>query len=217
MTLEDMFPDESVRALAKAAGEGDLPEINRLVESGVDVNARGTKNATPLFWSMRNLEGFKTLLNSGADPNVVFDDGGSVMHWSARHKNPAHLKLALRNGGNPDLVAGLFRETPIFETIGIFGEIGKNPALTALLDAGANINFKSSTGSTPAVDAASIGRFDLVYELLVRGVDYTLSDNRGRDLAYYVRSRRTMLDPNHELYIWLEKVSAWLRGKGVGV
>ena len=117
----------------------------------------------------------------------------------------------------PNLVAGQFRQTPIFETISIFGDVGSNPALEALLDAGADVNFRSSIGNTPALVAASLGRFDLVYELINRGADCSLSNDQGHDLIYFVRSKRSALNPNHELFSWLERVSAWLRDRGAGV
>lgn len=81
MDIKTMFPSEDLRKLAEAAGKGKTSVIDKLINEGVDVNARGTENATALFWSMRNERGFNYLLAKGADPNVVFGDGGSVMHW----------------------------------------------------------------------------------------------------------------------------------------
>ena len=110
--------DPNLKALAKAAGKGQLRKIDALISAGQDVNARGTGNITALFWAMRrnNLKGFKHLLQHGADPNVVFDDGGTVMHWAVLQKNSDQfLILALEYGGNPNLVSGDYREkTPIF-------------------------------------------------------------------------------------------------------
>lgn len=122
MSLEDMFPDQQVRELAAAAGNGKIKHLEQLVSQGVSVNSRGLQNATPLFWAMKsdNAKGFQKLLELGADPNVVFGDGGTVMHWAARNENPEFLNLALQHGGNTELAAGQFMQTPIFETIGIF-------------------------------------------------------------------------------------------------
>src|SRR5690606_27774060 len=113
-------PEPQVRALAKAAGNGDVKEIEALVQQGASVNAHGTRNATPLFWAMRedSIKGFTRLLELGADPNVIFDDGGTVMHWAVRHKNDAFLKVALAHGGDPNLNAGKDNETPLFEALG---------------------------------------------------------------------------------------------------
>lgn len=47
------------------------------------------------------------MLELGADPNVVFDDGGPVMYWAVHHENDEILELVLRYGGNVNLVGSL--------------------------------------------------------------------------------------------------------------
>jgi hypothetical protein len=141
MSIETMFPDEWVRELAEVAAAGHLGEVDRLVAEGVGVNARGNQGATPLLWSMRNLQGFQKLLSLGADANAVFGDGSSVLHWAATGKNPAFLELALRHGGNPNLVAGTRGETPLFRAVG-----AQRKAIELLLSAGADVNARSSEG-----------------------------------------------------------------------
>ena len=212
MSLETMFPDAMVRSLASAAGEGDLAEVDRLVAEGVNVNARGTQDATPLFWSLRDLSGFTKLLELGADPNVVFGDGGSVMHWAARAEGTDFLRATLRHGGDPNLVAGTFRRTPLFEAI------GRNDAsIELLLDAGADIDARSSNGDTAAMVAAGRGRFDVVYLLLSRGASYSVANDNGVTLADRVADKQGAMDPEHELARWLDKVVGWLREHGVEI
>jgi len=212
MTLETMFPDARVRSLASAAGEGDLAEVDRLVADGVNVNARGTRDATPLFWSLRDRSGFTKLLELGADPNVVFGDGGSVMHWAARAEDTDLLRAALRHGGDPNLVAGSFGSTPMFEAIG-----RNNASIELLLDAGADIDAQSSNGDTAAMVAAGRGRFDVVYLLLSRGASYSVTNENGVTLADRVADKQGAMDPDHELARWLDKVVGWLREHGVEV
>ncbi|MEM7612731.1 MAG: ankyrin repeat domain-containing protein, partial [Pseudomonadota bacterium] len=108
MPFNRIFPNMPARELARAAGRGELRTIERLVSSGVDVNTRGEKNATALYWALRrsNHSGFVKLLELGADPNIVFDDGGTVMHWAVDHKNVDFLRSALEYGGDPNLLAG---------------------------------------------------------------------------------------------------------------
>jgi len=50
--------------------------------------------------------GFKALLKLGANPNVLFDDGGTVMHWAARMDSTEFLQAALEHGGDPNLRGG---------------------------------------------------------------------------------------------------------------
>ena len=190
MSLKTMFPDPQVRALAKAAGKGKISKIDKLVKEGVDVNSRGTSNATPLFWPMRknNIKGFTRLLEHGADPNVIYDDGGTVIHWAVIHKDERFLIAALKHGGNPNLPAGQEKEPPIFDAA---VHAGKDKA-GILLDAGADINARDEMGNTPVMVAAGMGQFDLVYYLLERGADYTITDNFGNNLVdaiQFIRSK----------------------------
>lgn len=212
MTLETMFPDDRVRSLAAAAGEGNLAEVDRLVGEGANINARGTQDATPLFWSMRNLSGFTKLLELGADPNVVFGDGGTVMHWAARAEDADFLRAVLRRGGDPNLAAGSFRRTPLFEAIG-----GNDAAIELLLDAGADIDARSSNGDTAAMAAAGRGRFDVVFLLLSRGASYTVTNDKGVGLTDRVADKQGAMDPEHDLAQWLDKVVEWLQERGVEI
>ena len=186
MSFDTLFQASDQRSLAEAAGKGRAKRLRTLVGQGVDVNSRGNKGATALFWALRegSVRGFTTLLELGADPNVIFDDGGSVMHWAVRNRNPAFLEAALAHGGNPNLKAGQFDRTPIFEALG-----ERRDRLDLLLAAGADVNAESELG-TPAYVAARRGSFDVVYRLLEHGAEY------------------------HELYQWLERTIVWLESDG---
>jgi uncharacterized protein len=225
MPLETMFPERQVRDLAEAAGKGKIKKVEELAALGVDVNARGRENATPLFWALRNgnLKGFTKLLEMGADPNVVFG-GGSVMHWAAMHKEAAFLKAALQHGGNPNLTAGQFSETPLFETIGLTGDDRKENR-RLLLASGADINartvhdssYMSVGGQTPVMSAAALGRFDIVYELLLAGADYSIRNDSGHVLVDRVVQDIGAFVPNSLEERNLQRVIDWLSERGVGI
>ena len=210
MSLETMFPDESVRALAIAAAKGRVETVEELVNSGVDVNSSGTQGATPLFWAMSNYKGFKKLLELGADPNVIYGDGGTIMHWAVQMKDNRFLEAALEHGGNPNIVAkGMLEDTPIFRALSQGIE-----KVEILLDAGANIDARNKFGTTPVMTAAS-GRFGLVLYLLERGADYKIKNNAGWTLANIVADKAGMLIPKAELERL--KVVEWLESRGVAV
>ena len=215
MSLDALFPDSQVRSLAKAAGEGRVSQIDELVSRGINVNSRGTKNATPLFWAMRNgsIEGFKRLLELGADPNVIFDDGGTVMHWTIILENSNYLRLALEHGGNPNLVAGALEFTPLINASNSTVEI-----VAMLLKHGADPDMKSSRGGIPPVMwAAFSNRFDIVYVLLNNGADYSLKNNAGENLLDTIASRRNMFIPGSTREKFLEQVIDWLSDRGVKI
>jgi len=211
MPLDRMFPESRLRDLAAAAGNGDIEAIDRLVREGVDVNGRGNRNATPLFWAMRDIQGFTRLLEHGADPNAVFDDGGNVMLWAVRHRTQSYLIEALKHGGDPNIGAGIYGEPLIFEAM---GPAGKNKAVV-LLESGANINARGHAQRTPMMKAAGLGQFDLVYELLNRGADYTPKALYGNDLLGIIKQREKTMDPNNSLTHWMHKVIDWLASQNV--
>ena len=212
MSLETMFPDESVRALAMAAAKGRVRTVEELVNSGVDVNSSGTQGATPLFWAMSNYNGFKKLLELGADPNVIYGDGGTVMHWAVLVEDNRILEAALEHGGNPNLVAkgSMFEDTPIFQAL----SQGKEK-VEILLEAGANIDAQNNFGTTPVMTAFGRTDFDVVYYLLERGANYKIKNNAGWTLANRVANAEGRLIPKAELKRL--KVVEWLESRGVVV
>jgi ankyrin repeat protein len=182
MNLETMFPDKKLRELASAAGKGDIRKIDEIVSSGIDVNARGNRNATALFWAIRNQNGFERLLQLGADPNVIFDDRGSVMHWLSRQNDCSMLKVALHHGGEPNLKARIFNHSPIFTTITAGKNTGPSECFEVLVQSGADINLADDKGLTPILFAAELARYDIALRLMELGADHTLKDIRGRSL-----------------------------------
>ena len=239
MSLESMFPEERLRALAAAAGRGDLKKVEKLVAHGVDVNARGYRKGTSLFWSLRkgSLSGFKKLLELGADPNTLLP-GTSVMHLAARRRNTGFLRAALDHGGDPNLLASEDGEPPIFETVGLVtGWLGddRESARLMLIEAGADINARSKPGEVPSefhntsphpgplgtlaagrtllMVATALRRYDLVYELLTRGADYRPKDADGSDLAHRVAAFPIGSQQERNK----KRVVKWLSERGVDV
>ena len=232
MPLDTMFPDPQLRALAKAAREGRVRTIDRLVQEGADVNARGKANATPLFWSMGftdgdawpwsgSVRGFERLLQLGADPNALLDKDGkvgevrvgttSVVHWSVYHPNRKFLELALAYGGDPNLAAGLGEDTPIF---GAMLERQRDKFFL-LLEAGADIDFPDWEGGSPLTELAVFENWELLLEMLKRGGDY-----RSGRLAEEIRRelREGPPDPQFaESWEAFLVVVDWLKAQGLEI
>ena len=93
---EDFFKDAGVVSLCKAIEAKDLREIDRLVKSGVNVNAKGRGNMTPLLWAFpMGEEVFKRILDLGADPNVVFSENFLLL----KNKSVVFASVELADGG----------------------------------------------------------------------------------------------------------------------
>jgi ankyrin repeat protein len=112
-----------VAQLVVAAEKGDVETIDALVKKGIDVNAKGRYDVTPLLRSLlaKNKDGFDRLLKHGADPNILDDRGAAVMNEAAKEEDSYWLAQALKHKGNPNLVNAGNRnspgETPIFYAI----------------------------------------------------------------------------------------------------
>lgn len=160
MGLDDLFPDESSRRLAAAAGSGNIKRISEIVRSGIDVNAQGARGATPLFWALRstNLAGYRHLLLQGGNPNLVAGTMNETPLFETIGVNDGRdlsedRRLLLSNGADIN-----------HPTEGVrFG-----------------IDFG---GNTPILIAADLARLDIVEELLDLGADCRAKNNLGRDLV----------------------------------
>ena len=209
----EFFKDPKVIELINAAANGDIRKIDLLVKQGVDVNTRGKDNMTPLLWMLqsRNREGFKCMLEHGADPNVQAEGRYSVMWFVAGGDAPEFLKLALEHGGNPDLVDPYGKRTLILESV----EHGRMENVKLLIVAGANLNFQDGTGTTPLHGAAYQNYYDIIYVLLQAGADYRIKNTWDNTFVWTLEHNN--IDPKSEGYKWRAKVIEFLRTRGVEV
>ncbi len=188
---EDYFDDPQVIALCDAIEANDLPEMDRLIAAGADVNAIGKDNMTPLLWAFpdNKLDRFTKLLEAGADPNVVvtsyFDSKGimpddSVMTLAAGTNFEGYLKAVLKHGGDPNLEGRLGR-LPLHCVM----TSGPNPEerIKMLLKAGADINGVGEAGDPPIIRAAGYGNFPLAIFLLEQGADPRVRDAHLSNIA----------------------------------
>lgn len=79
--------------------------METLLGFGAEVHVRGGKlRETPLHISARVKDGDRCalmLLKSGANPNIVTDDGQSPLHVAAKHGNVTSLDLLLEDDADP--------------------------------------------------------------------------------------------------------------------
>ncbi|MBP6864462.1 MAG: ankyrin repeat domain-containing protein [Candidatus Didemnitutus sp.] len=213
------YVDLQARRLAEAAASGDAAELERLVSSGVSVNAIGRGQVTPLLWALlhQNKKGFAFLLNHGADANVQltedFDEllieGVSAMSYAAQHKDPWYLKAVLSHGGNPNLVNPVRSQTPIMAAIGSM----RPENVKILISAGANLNWQNRDGKTPMMDATTLNQYDLILAMLDAGADPKLKTRWGTTIVSDIKLIRT--DPKSEQWKWREKVINRLVTQGI--
>lgn len=152
----------------------------------------GNQKMTVLFYATQKasvdpkwLPCITALVKAGADPLLQSYDDISLMEAAVARSqtgpsNPDILKAALDGGVNPNTIAFHGGETPIISKVAS----QDSPALLHLLvERGANVNAKDSSGQTALFSAISTFSLDEVNYLLDRGADPKAIDDDGLSFA----------------------------------
>lgn len=172
---------------------------DKLIEGGLSLETRGEHGETVLSWFVKenNVEAVRYLYAKGASPMVQIENDSNVLERSAANCDSTLLKLALANGGNPNLISEFWRQTPIFTAI-----ISKNIAnLKMLLDNGAYTDIANPIGVTPLLLACDTNFFEGAVVLLNAGANPELKDRFGHSVKNSLRdSMITDCDQGFESY-----------------
>ena len=218
--VEDFYSDPGAIALCKAIQAKNLPEIDRLVKSGVDVNAKGVGNMTPLLWAFpAGEEVFGHVLDLGADPNTkltkdiiwaVFDKDTSVMMACAgvaidgeTHekcfydvKMENYLELVLKHGGNPN-AENAYGQTPVFWALDWGDPHGNHETTRRVLAkkirllVDAGADIDHKDGvGETALSKLTVGGYCPPLTLLKAGADYRVPNRFGWDLVLSFEYRK---------------------------
>jgi hypothetical protein len=134
-TDETVDVDPGALKLVRAAAEGDIPEIERLLESGVAIDAEAP---TGLPGSPA-MAGLVNLMPGGAPQFAM-----SPLVAAIVNKQPAAVRRLLDAGADPNRVHPLFG-TPVHAATGA----GDPGLLQAILDHGGNVSAPNAQGLTP--------------------------------------------------------------------
>jgi hypothetical protein len=231
---EDYFDDAGVIELCRAIEKNNLTAMQRLIDDGVNVNAKGKGNMTPLLWAYpdNKLERFELLLKHGADPNVIIESdfntrggmgpGDSVTHFACKSSFPGYFEAVFNHGGNPNLInpgKGNFDDSPLLLTIK-FGGANKSEKIRTLLKMGAEINYMNDAGKTPVRQAVTWGgQYDLALTLLDAGADprvyIPMSNSRLIHTVIREERRRATWTPQQKADY--ERLIKWLEDHGESV
>lgn len=165
--------------LMRAAEEGHLAEVRRLLRKGANVNAKieelGGLDALMLAARRGHLEVVKVLLKAGADPN---SSGGMhglgffsplTLAMNRENKNKLQMIDTLIAGGARLNPPTSFHESPLDTAI----HENDIELVRALLKRGSDVNWESKFGSTPLASAVTTGErnVNIVRLLLDAGAD----------------------------------------------
>ena len=163
--------------LLVAARNGDLIEVQTLLEKGADPNTRIDDGWTPLHWAAfkGHVDVVRVLLERGADPKAKDNNGRRPLHIAAQIGHVEIVKILLDRGADPNAKNNNNGSTPLHEAA-LNGHVD---VVRVLLDRGADPNAKNNTGHTPLHNAAYFGHVEIVKLLLERGADPRIADNGG--------------------------------------
>lgn len=161
--------------LHHAAGFGAPDTMSWLLDSGVDVNAKNRRGATPLHWAIHDEAKVRLLLSRGALVHGRQVEGRTPIYQAALLGDGlAIVRLLLEHGADPNLAIANGR-TPLMAAAGR----GDADAIRLLLDAKATINARDGAGDTALMLAAGDGSPAAVRLLLERGADPRVKTKRG--------------------------------------
>lgn len=171
ITNVKIFKDTPVWELALAVKGQKTRTIEKIAKENPDLlNYQESKyGATLLLWAvgMEKYKSAEALLKCGADPNIASTvDGKTPLYLAAgfswvdnyAKKDPKFVKLLLKYNADPNINYGGDRiiepgTSPLMRTIRCGIEKTK-----ALVEAGADINYKTKSGATAAIKALSAGQ-----------------------------------------------------------
>jgi len=182
MKPEELFYTQLQVDLAKAAAKGDTNRVRTLLRQGVDVNVEGSKGMRPLFWALinENYQGFKFLLDSGADPNAAVSiqqpPPENALTLAASLEDPRYVEELLKHGAIPDSAVGNpSKKTAIF-TASFYRQTNN---ISILLKHGAQIDWQTTSGATPLQEAIERRSFEMALFLLRAGANPMIKDKWG--------------------------------------
>jgi len=94
----------------RAAAQGDVRTLRRLVDDGVEVNGQSPNGTTAFMAAVKNghLEAACELLELGADPEITDEEGLNALEWAVK-KGQLDLSSVLKDRG--------FLSPPIEDTV----------------------------------------------------------------------------------------------------
>ena len=168
--------------LFRAAHEGDVAGIERLVAEGADVNARDTSGRTPAHVAAfaSEDEALRALAKAGADMNALERRAYDIVTIAAVADDPELMALAIELGNDPGLVTSPYQGTALIAA----AHLGHAEVVRRLIDAGAPLDHVNNLHWTAVMEAVVLGdggpdHLAVLDALLSAGADRSLADRDG--------------------------------------
>lgn len=172
---------EPVKDIWTVAWNGDLEQLKRWLDSGIDPNIirnddRG-ETYTPLICAIRNkkLECVKLLIQYKADVNCKDSVGNDALYHAIRRNNLDIVKELIANGCDVTM-RYQFGDTNLSSAV----TEGFLDIVRELIRAGANVDNQNINGLSPLHLASNRGYLEIVRELIRNKANIDIQNNEGR-------------------------------------
>ena len=196
--VDAMVGPIGLRAIHRAAIQGFVDILQRLVQSGADVNAQDKDKYTPLLCAVNrgHYAAALFLLHHGADPNAQHDFGNTPLHTLLDSldvgddpNRRALIWLLCDHGADPNILNNI-GDTAVISAIR-HGFIDTTQSL--VLQKSCDINMKNDRDETPLYLAIEYGLEEVIIEFLQRGAGLTAIDRYGMTCLDWIKRLRPRL------------------------
>jgi ankyrin repeat protein len=168
--------------LHAAAAKGDTGEIDKLLKSGVPVDAKDGYARTPLHVAIYRSQGPAAiaLIKDGADPNALEAQKYDIVTIASVADDVPMLKLALANGGKATNITSPYVGTALIAA----AHLGHDEVVRMLIAAEAPLDHVNNLGWTALIESIVLGdggkRHTASLDALVKaGANVNLADRNG--------------------------------------
>lgn len=193
MTLRKSVSTKAMK-LIQAAGEGNVAEVKKLLDSGVPVDAcagpRDSRTALVVAAGCGHKDMVQLLLSRGANASDAMVEAALVTHASGPNKEI--LELLLSHGADPNVHDTKSTRPSLYGTTALFWAVrqGHVDIIKLLLEHGAdpNVAERHGRGDTPLFWAVYWEQLDAARILLDNGSDANAKNKDGETpmvAAYY--------------------------------
>jgi len=129
-------------------------------------------------------ERLRALVEDGVNPDAIYGDGSTALHWASYHDNAAAAGLLIDSDADVNAATDL-GATPLW----LAAENGSLEVANLLLEAGADPNIALFSGETIVMTAAQSGNGDVVRALLAAGADPDAAVTREQTALMWAANR----------------------------
>lgn len=168
------YPYDSLYMILQDEALDNDNELIDMIVSEIDAN-EFTKEFMPLFWASNagNNNVIKALIKKGADIDYVSAGEGNALVAAAKNNHADSVRLLIESGAAVDIETFLYKSTPLL----IASYWGSVDAVKVLVENGADIHHKNSSGNTALHKACEKDQFDVIKYLISQGADINLKNN----------------------------------------